>query len=288
MPEGDTVYRSARRLHEHLAGARVEAVRAAPAVRAPLAERLVGEVVASVEPRGKHLLAWFSPSGLALHTHLGMTGAWHLYRSGERWRKPERLATVVLEFAGRTAVGFRVPTCELLTARQVTDHPAMAGLGPDALDDDAPVDLGEARARLDRRGTWTIGEALLDQRVLAGIGNVYKNEVLFVHGVHPWTPVADVPPAARDALLATATKLLRANVAPGASRRTTTGAPAAAGGDRLHVYGKARRPCPRCHTPIRAARHGEQARLTYWCPRCQPPADDHAPHPARPRRRVTG
>lgn len=273
MPEGDTIFRAARTLQRVLAGQTVTGVETSvPGVRALGVGRLVGQTVEAVEPRGKHLLAWFAPSGLALHTHMGMPGSWHTYALGQRWQRPARQARFVLRTAEAVAVCFAAPTVELLTRVQVDRHPALARLGPDALD--ADVDLGEARRRLDADPARPVGVALQDQGVLAGIGNVYRCEVLFACGVDPWTPVGEVPDATRDALLATAERLLKANVAPGAFRRVTTGAGSRAGGGagahgRHHVYGKARRPCPRCATPIRAARQGDLARITYWCPRCQ-------------------
>lgn len=270
MPEGDTIFRSARTQRAALVGREVLAVSTtAPRVRSLGPQRLVGQRIGDVQARGKHLLHWFDPSDLALHTHMRMTGSWHLYRPGERWRKPRGLATIVLEVEGVSAVCFSAPVCELLSRTQVERHPSIARLGPDALGADADVE--EARRRLDARSGTPIGEALLDQAVLAGVGNVYKVEVLWIHQVDPWTPVAQVPPQLRDELLAMAVRLLKANVAPGSSARITTKAPERGGGDRLYVYGKARRPCPRCATPIRVARQGDLARITYWCPRCQGP-----------------
>ena len=269
MPEGDTIFRAAATLAQAIQGQTVTAFASRVGqVRARLPNRLVGQQVAAVEARGKHLLIWFSPSDLALHTHLRMNGSWHLYRAGERWRKDEHLARAVIEVEGWQAVCFAAPVCQLLSRREVEEHPSIAALGPDALDD--RTDLSEARRRLDARGDWTIAEALLDQRVLAGVGNVYKCEVLFIHRVDPWTAVADVPPEIRDDLLATSERLLKANVAPGSSPRRTTTSPHEGVGN-LYVYGKARRPCPRCATPISRARQGEQARPTYWCRSCQGP-----------------
>jgi endonuclease-8 len=270
MPEGDTIFRAARTMRQALAGLEVTAVSTVvPEIRALRPQRLVGQVVSDVEPRGKHLLHWFGPSGLALHTHMRMTGSWHVYRGAQRWRKPRHQARFVLSAGDVTAVCFNAPVCELLSRGQVERHPALAGLGPDVLDDD--VDLDEVRRRLDARAGMTIGEALLDQRVLAGIGNVYKSEILWLHRLDPWTPVGRLEEATRDALLGTAVRLLRANVAPGASPgRITTGEDRALlNGDRYYAYGRTRRPCRRCGTPLRAARQGEQARTTYWCPRCQ-------------------
>jgi endonuclease VIII len=274
MPEGDTIFRTARTLRRALVGGQVTAARTTVGqVRALGVGRLVGQSVAAVESRGKHLLIWFAPSDLALHSHMMMSGSWHAYAPGERWRKPERLARFVLETPAVVAVCFSAPVVELLSRSQVERHRSLAALGPDALAavDQPGVDLAEARRRLDTRAQLGIAEALLDQRVLAGVGNVFKCEVCFLHGVDPWTPVGTVPGEVRDAMLATAVALLQANVAPGALRRTTTGDPLTTRGPRLHVYGRARRPCTRCATPIRVARQGAQARLTYWCPRCQGP-----------------
>lgn len=275
MPEGDTIFRSARTMRAALVGREVTSfLTSVPQIRALGPQRLVGQVVEGVESRGKHLLHWFAPSDLALHTHMRMSGSWHLYRAGERWRKPRQWAKVVLEVEDATAVCFSAPVCELLSRSQVERHPALTALGPDALDPE--VDLEEARRRLDERSGMLIGEALLDQRVIAGIGNVYKSEILYLQRVDPWTPVAQVPASALDALLASAVRLLRRNVASGAFRRVTTGNEGAPG-NRLHVYGRARKPCGRCGTPIRVARQGEQARLTYWCPRCQGPGFGSSP-----------
>lgn len=268
MPEGDTIFRAARALRQALEGETVTAVATTVGqVRALGEQRLVGQTVGEVEPRGKHLLIWFSPSDLALHSHMRMTGSWHLYRHGQRWRKPRHLLRFRLETARWLALCFSAPVIELLSADQVARHPSLAALGPDALAD-AP-DLDEVRRRLDALGDTAIGEALLDQRVMAGVGNVYKNEVLFIHGVDPWTPVSLVDPRTRDAMLDTAVTLLRRNVRPGQGRRVTTAAPGP--GDALYVYGRNRRPCPRCQRPIAIARQGDQGRLTYWCRWCQGP-----------------
>lgn len=268
MPEGDTIFRAARTLRQALQGERVTGIVTSVAqIRALGEQRLVGQTVRAVEPRGKHLLLWFAPSDLALHTHMRMSGSWHLYRPGQRWRKPAHLARFRLEVPAWVAVCFSAPVIELLSSDQVARHRSLAALGPDALDDD--IDLTEARRRLDGLGDTAIAEALLDQRVVAGIGNVYKNEALFIHHIDPWTRVGDVDPATRDALLSTAVWLLRRNVLPGQTRRVTTGQPGIGGG--LHVYGRNRRPCPRCQRPIAVARQGEHGRLTYWCRACQGP-----------------
>ena len=290
MPEGDTIHCTAERLHAALAGQSVvRAESRASQVRALEPGRLVGQTVRRVEARGKHLLAWFAPSGLALHTHLGMHGSWHVYAPDQPWRKPAQRAVMRLDAGERVAVCFHPRTCELLTAAQVAGHAGLSALGPDALAavEAGGADLAEARRRLDARRGWAIAEALLDQAVLAGVGNVYKCEVLFVCGVDPWARVGDLDAATRDALLAAAERLLRANAGPQRRRRTTTGSPAPSPSQRLHVYGRPRRPCPRCATPVRVARQGEQARVTYWCPRCQGPGAEPAVATA-PTGRVVG
>jgi endonuclease VIII len=283
MPEGDTIYRTARTLRAALVGEPVTRFETTvPKVRALGPQRLVGQTIRDVEPRGKHLLHWFDPSGLALHTHMMMTGSWHTYRPGERWRKPRHLAKVVLEVPGVVAVCFTAPVVELLSAKQVESHPGIARLGPDALDEH--TDIAEARRRLDVRATEEIGVALLDQAVLAGVGNVYKNEVLWIHEVDPWTAVGDLTEAQRDELLATSERLLKANVAPGSTGRITTTGPRSRGsGDSVYVYGKGDRPCPRCGTPISVGRQGPQARFTYWCTTCQGPGRS-LPMPPKPPR----
>ena len=266
MPEGDTIFRAAAQQRAALAGRTVTAVRTTvPQVRRLVPERLVGQTIRDVESRGKHLLHWFEPSGLALHTHLRMSGSWRLFRHRHRWTKPAGHARLVLETDEVVSVAFSVP---------VARHEQLASLGPDPLADPAgPVDLAEARRRLDARADQPIGVALLDQRVLAGVGNVYKNEVLFIHGVDPWDHVEALPGPTRDALLRTACDLLRANVLHGGLHRITT-RPAALvqrsgprGRDAVFVYGKAGRACPRCGAGIRSAPLGDHARITYWCPR---------------------
>lgn len=281
MPEGDTIFRSAARMRDALEGKTVTRFDSTvPQVRSLVPQRLVGQVVAAVEPKGKHLLHRFEPSGLVLHTHMRMTGTWRVHRGGARWSQPAHLAKVVIGVEGAEAVAFAVPVVELLSADQAASHPVLTALGPDPLAP-VPFDLAEALRRLDARGDDPIGVAILNQRVMAGVGNVYANEVLFIHGLHPWTRVGDIDPATREALLTTAATLLRANVAHGRSNRITT-RPAAevarrtrrtGTDDALWVYGHGDRPCPRCGTTIEVDRLGDHARITYWCPRCQPPID---------------
>jgi endonuclease-8 len=265
MPEGDTIFRTAEVLRTALRDRRITDARAQPQPglrRVPDLSRLVGATVTSVEPRGKHLLIGFD-NGLTLRSHLRMTGSWHRYRPGERWRRPAREASAVLATAEAVAVSFNTPTIELLTEAGLRRSQSLTELGPDLLASD--FDPDEAVRRLRARAAEELGNALLDQRAVAGIGNVYKSEVCFLERLDPWASVARFEDGELMAALHTSRRLLQANTRGGA--RVTTGSPVR--GQGLWVYGRAGRPCRRCGTRIEAARQGELARLTYWCPRCQ-------------------
>ena len=270
MPEGDTIHRTATNLRRVLVGGVVREARARPqpgSARVPRVERLVGRRIDAVEARGKHLLIRCS-GGLTLRSHLRMGGAWHRYRPGEAWRLPAVRAGCVLTTDHAVAVCFGTPDIELLTDADLARHRALRSLGPDLLGDS--FDAAEALGRLRARSSVELGPALLDQRSVAGIGNVYKSEICFLEGLDPGAPVSAVPDAALLHLLSTARRLLVANAGAGRSgRRVTTGIPVP--GASLWVYGRGGRPCRRCGTRILARRQGEQARMTYWCPRCQPP-----------------
>lgn len=266
MPEGDTIFRTAEVLRAALLHRRITSARAQPqpGLRSvPDLSRVVGTVVERVEPRGKHLLIGFG-NGLTLRTHLRMSGSWHRYRPGEAWRLPARQASVVLETAEAVAVAFNVPVVEVLTDAQLRRNTPLTSLGPDLMA--ARFDIDEALARLRERDDEALGNALLDQRTVAGIGNVYKSEVAFLEGLDPWAPVGAFDDDELRATLATARRLLHANTRGGA--RVTTGS--GARGEALWVYGRGGRPCRRCATLIRHGRQGDLARLTFWCPRCQP------------------
>lgn len=260
MPEGDTIHRAAARLRPALEGARLHQL-VVPRRPGPLPRP--GTVIDAVRAQGKHLLVAFA-DGRTLQTHLGMTGSWHLYRSGQPWQKPRHLARAVIEVPEWVAVCFSAPTVRLLSS------PADVGLtlghlGPDlcALDDAArPAALDAAVARMEVVADpgADIADVLLDQRIAAGIGNVYKSEVLWACELDPFTPVRSVATEVRRALLEVATDQLQANLGPG--RRTTV-----RGG--LAVYGRARRPCRRCEAPVRRRLSGPHQRSTYWCPGCQ-------------------
>lgn len=269
MPEGDTLYRTAAGLRPYLVG---RPVRAARATGGAQVGRVVGATVTAVDTLGKNLLLRFS-DGLEVRTHLRMNGTWHRYRPGERWRRPAARAVLVLEVEGAVAVCFDAPVVELFETRAEGLHPALAPLGPDLLGEQ--FDAAEALRRLrdPSRAEATIGEALLDQRVMAGVGNVYRSEILFIDRVDPFATVATLDEATLGHLIATTRRLLLANVSRrrGPERSTTEGA-REAGGAPLWVYGRAGRPCRRCGTPVRAALLGGDLRRTvWWCPSCQPP-----------------
>jgi endonuclease-8 len=266
MPEGDTIFRTADVLRAALSGRRITRAVAQPrpGLRCvPDLSRLIGATVSSVDPRGKHLLIGFD-NGLTLRSHLRMSGSWHRYRPGERWRRPRTQASAILETNESIAVAFNTPVVELMTEAELHRSRSLSTLGPDLL---APsFDPDEALRRLRMGGEVELGNALLDQRAVAGIGNVYKSEVAFLEARDPWAPVRAFSDDELMAILRTARRLLRANTRGGG--RVTTGSQAR--GEGLWVYGRAGRPCRRCGTGVEVRRQGEQARLTYWCPRCQP------------------
>jgi len=272
MPEGDTIFRTARTLHRALAGRIVTRFESPlPALARIDADRpLAGRTIESVVSRGKHLLMSFS-GDLVLHTHMRMNGSWHLYRPDDRWRRPHRDMRVLVATAHAVAVGFNVPVAEFLTTRQLARHPRIQALGPDVLDE--AFDCAAARDRLRAQHSVAIADALLDQRVISGVGNVFKSEILFAARVYPFTPVANVEDAAIDRILTIALKQMRANAAPDARRFGATGGRRTTGSlhpDKgLWVYGRSGLPCRRCGATILARKTGSDARLTYWCPRCQ-------------------
>lgn len=259
MPEGDTVWRTARRLHRALSGAPV--VRGDLRVPKLATVDLTGREVLETIARGKHLLTRFE-GGLTLHSHLRMDGAWRVYAPGERWSGgPGHQIRAVLATASRAAVGYRLPVLDLL--RTADEERVVGHLGPDLLGPD--WDPREALRRLLADPARPVGEALLDQRNLAGIGNIFMAELCFLARVPPWLPMGEVP--APERLPSLARKLLEANKER--SLRVTTGDVRS---DRsLWVYGRAGRPCLRCGGDIRKRTPdpSDRQRVAYWCPRCQ-------------------
>jgi endonuclease VIII len=274
MPEGDTIFRAARALHRALAGQTVTAFDSQlPALNrihedAPLTGRTIERVTAA----GKHLLMHFS-GDLVLRTHMRMNGSWHIYRPGERWQRARRDMRILISTETFEAVGFNIPVAEFTSSRALSRHNELRRLGPDLLSDEFRT--SEAVQRIRERGTTPIADALLNQRVVAGLGNVYKSEVLFMCRVNPFTLVRDVGDDRLAAIVDTAQQVLRANVSEALAPMTTYSGfrkttRRASPRERLWVYGRARLPCRRCGTPVRIRKQGLDARLTYWCPECQP------------------
>ena len=265
MPEGDTLYKIASRLDAIAKGERVEGV------ETPLAalndRGLDEQVITHVEARGKHLLIHFGDSRV-LHSHLRREGSWHIIRRGAPWPKRREGMTIGLHLKGHTLAGFNLPTLALLTRSQLLNHPHLEALGPDLL---APrPDIAEVILRVRRHPTRAIAEALMDQRNCAGIGNVYKSELLFMQRLHPQTAVSAIDDAQLEALLADAIKWMRRNLFAG-RRRTRWGA------QRSHwVYGKAGERCGVCDGIITRLRQGALNRSTYLCTVCQPVPDPEA------------
>lgn len=243
MPEGDTIWRTATALRDALLDRPVVAVR--PAALG----RLVGHRVVAVHPVGKHLYMTFD-TGVVLHTHMRMTGAWHLYRRGEPWRRVAHRATAVLDFDEVQAVLFAAPTCELIGLGEVG-----FGLGPDILAEG--FDIAEVAARARRSRRRTIAEVLLDQHVCAGIGNMYRCDALWYEGIDPLAAIDSLSDAAVARVYLRARDLLRRG--------------SVADGFRPHVavHGRSGRPCRNCGSLIEARSLGRPSRILFWCPRCQ-------------------
>ena len=221
--------------------------------------------------------------GLVLRTHMKMNGSWHLYRTGVRWQRPARDMRVLVGTAQAVAVGFNVPIAELLSTRDLARHKQLEALGPDllaglggpGLRDEATFDFHEVARRMRARGRDPIADVLLDQRVVAGIGNVFKSEILFLAGIDPFTPVDALTDDDLSRLVANSRDQLAANVLDrsktlslATGRRTTRSLDPSV---KLWVYGRGGKPCRRCGVIVQTKKTGLDARLTYWCPRCQPP-----------------
>ena len=265
MPEGNALHRSARVLNRVLRGRSVTRFESVypQLTRVDEDAQVRGRTVEEVSAAGKHLLMRFS-GGLVLRSHQRMNGSWHLYRHAEPWRRGKVRARIILETAEYVVVGFDVPDATFHEERPVAQSP-VGSLGPDLLSDS--FDAAEAHRRLRALGPWAVGEALLDPRAMAGVGNVYKSEILFVGRVNPFARVAELTEAQLAHLVATARVLLAREAEDTRSERSTTRSadPRA----RLFVYRRGGRPCRRCGTAIAFRRQGVQARPTYFCPTCQ-------------------
>lgn len=257
MAEGDTILLTARRIDAAVGGQRL-GVRPGGGRAATLGlERLDGRRLERVESRGKHLLLHFGE--LTLHSHLGMSGSWQVVGHDGRWRRSPAAAWVMLSGEAVQVVQFGGPTLRVLSRAKLRRDPVLARLGPDIL---APeLDLAAAIAGL-RAGSAgrDLGDALLDQRLIAGIGNIFKSEACFAARISPWRTTAQLSDRELREVLEAARRLMRESVA--------NGRPASS------VYRMASRPCPACGTPIEARGQGDANRRTYWCPRCQ---DEDAP-----------
>ncbi|MEJ7797228.1 MAG: DNA-formamidopyrimidine glycosylase family protein [Solirubrobacteraceae bacterium] len=256
MPEGDTIHYAARRIRPLVVGLVPEIAHPSPRLRGERwPEKLVGRAVSTVDTHGKHLFVRFD-GGLTIHSHLRMTGSWGTYRDGQRWRRAARRAWLVLRTERGEVVQFDGPLLELLTESRTRSDRRLAQLGPDVL-----------AAQLDERGflrrlreddpTRSIGDALLEQRTLAGIGNLWKCEGCFAAGIDPWRPIAAVSDEEALAIVhATRPRMAQS---------------ALDGMQDLHrvIYAKAGQPCPRCGEPIRSRGQGDDNRVTYWCAGCQ-------------------
>ena len=278
MPEGDTIYRAARALQKAIGGNVVAGFETGLAKLARVNDDtpLVGRVVERVESRGKWCLISFS-GDLILVTHMLMSGSWHLYRPGERWRMGRARMRVVIRTADWEVVGFNIPVAEFHTARSLARSGQVPKLGPDILSEGFSVEGGVARMSAYGRENpeAEIAVVLLNQRVLAGLGNVYKSEVLFAAGVNPFRAMQTITAREMQAIVDIAHRYMKANVVDGkgdgivtysGNRRTTR---AMDREDRLWVYRRQGQECRRCGAKIMMRKQGTQARSTYWCAYCQ-------------------
>jgi len=279
MPEGDTIFRTARSMGRALIGKPITGFRS----NYPLLTRfhddtpITGQMVDRVESRGKWLLIHFS-GGATLVTHMLMNGSWHLYRTGQRWLKPARDMRIVLENCDYQAVAFTVPVARIYTAQALAREKRIPPADADVLSES--FDRVAAAVRLRACAGEEIGDVMLHQQVLAGVGNVFKSEVCFVEGVNPFCLVSALTDGQVAALISTAQRLVAANVLEdsgntivtyrGQQRRTTHGSDPQ---DSLWVYGRSGSPCRKCGTTIRHRLQGPDARVTFWCPMCQPMPD---------------
>jgi endonuclease-8 len=253
VAEGDTIMRIARRLDRAFGGLAVAVRAPSPRGAAAGVGRLDGRRLERAEPRGKHHLLHFG-EGLVLHSHLGMKGAWHLYRQGDPWRKPARSAWVALAAEGREAVQFGGTTMRVLEARQLALDSVLGRLGPDILSADFDPSLG-VDALHSTDPSRQLGDALLDQRLIAGIGNIFKSEGCFAAGVDPWRALGDLPDEQLVAVVSATRELMAAAAESGRQQR--------------RVYHRSGRRCGRCGSIVRSGAQGDSARVTYWCPDCQ-------------------
>lgn len=279
MPEGDTIFRAAHTLHRALAGHKITQFESVfPKLnRVDVDQPICGRIIERVEAQGKWLLMHFS-GGLILLTHMLMSGSWHIYRVGEKWRLPRHAMRILLATEQFVAVAFNLQIAEFHTTDSLHRRSGFAALGPSLLSEN--FDEREAAARLTANPEMEVGEALLKQSIVAGVGNVFKSETCFASAVNPFRKVSSLTSSEALLLISTARKFLRANVTPTSAnaivtytgmRRTTSRSNP---GERLWVYKRAGEPCRRCGTRIESRKQGIDARTTFWCPQCQPTRSD--------------
>jgi endonuclease-8 len=267
VPEGDTIHRSAAALRIALVGKPMVRFEA-PRLVGP--RPAIGRIIEWVESHGKHLeIGW--DDGLILHSHMKMTGSWHLYRSGERWRRSVHQMRAEVAVSDWVAVCFNAPVVEVYREFDRARHPGLGPLGPDLCRNTADLDEAINRLYHYHDQDATIGEVLLDQHVACGVGNVYRSEVLWACELYPFAPISSLDADDCAQVINAAARLLRANLHHGA--RIT--APSVRGG--LAAYGRNGQPCQRCGDTVQVVRSGEHARLLYWCSGCQV---HRAPRPA--------
>ncbi len=271
MPEGDTIYRTAAALRIALIGKRMVRFEA---TRLDGVTPRVGQTIEEVRSRGKHLeIVW--DDGVVLHTHMRMTGSWHMYRIGERWRKPPHRARVVIGVADWVAVCFSAPIVEVYRDFDRGRHPILGRLGPDLCNEAPDLEECVQRMQVYEPIETTIAEVLLDQRVMCGVGNVYRCELLWACELNPWARVSDLAIDECREVVQLAHEMLRSNL----QRMERITAPSVDGG--LAVYGRQGKKCSRCGDIVRVTHHGEANRVLYWCAGCQ---TVHTPAVTAPRR----
>lgn len=251
MAEGDTILRLARRFEATLVGETVSSAAPNPRGKAAGIERLDGRTLERAEARGKHLLLGFGD--ISLHSHLGMSGGWHFYRLGSRWRRPRSSAWAVLSGKEWDAVQFGGPTLRVAPTERLRRDPQIAQLGPDVLAEE--FDAEAVIAAMRAHPTCGLGDALLDQHLVAGIGNIFKSEACFAARVDPWRPIGDLADEELREVLGAAREQMQQAVETGRHR--------------FRVYKRRQGACPRCRGPISSRGQGDANRTTYWCPRCQ-------------------
>jgi endonuclease-8 len=276
MPEGDTLFRTARTLGRAFSGTVLTGFRTQFAPLAAWNDQhpVAGQTIERIESRGKWLLMFFS-GGSVLLTHLRMNGSWHVYRRGERWRAPGHAMRIVLENSAFQAVGFNVPVAEILSVHDLDRDRRIPRAEIDVLRPE--FDASAAAASIRARSSEAIADVLLDQSVLAGVGNEFKSEICFACAVNPFAPVASLSDAHIAEIVGTAVRMVRENILEdtpettvtyrGLGRRTRH---ATDPRDRVWVYGRAGEACRQCGSLIERRLQGPDARISFWCPQCQP------------------